>query len=67
VKANNAEDMMTVVEVATYLKVSKSTVWNWCRAGKIPAFKLAHEWRVRRKDLDRAIDEGLAGGIERRP
>ena len=58
-KTKNVNEVMTVAEVAGYLKVSQSTIWNWCREGKIPAFKMAHQWRVRRRDLDRAIDEGM--------
>ncbi len=52
--------LMDIKEVAEYLKMNKMTVYKLARQGKIPAFKVASEWRFR-KDL---IDKSLMGQLK---
>ncbi|MBX0329902.1 helix-turn-helix domain-containing protein [Oscillochloris sp. ZM17-4] len=47
--------ILTVAEVARYLRVSETTVWRWCTSGKLPAFRIGRSWRVRRDTLDQMI------------
>lgn len=49
--------VLTVAEVAAYLKVSKVTVRRWCISKKIPAFKIGREWRIERKALNRLMGQ----------
>lgn len=44
-------ELLTVKEVATFLRVSRVTVWRWCQRGLIPASKVGRNWRIRRDDL----------------
>ena len=44
-------ELLTVKEVAAYLRVSRVTVWRWCQQGVIPAFQIGRNWRIRREDL----------------
>jgi excisionase family DNA binding protein len=44
-------EMLTVVEVATYLRISRVTVWRWCKQGLIPAIRVGRGWRIHRDDL----------------
>ena len=44
-------ELLTVREVAAYLRVSRVTVWRWCQQGVIPAFRIGRNWRIRRDDL----------------
>jgi excisionase family DNA binding protein len=44
--------ILTLEEVAVYLRVSKKTAYRLARSGELPAFKAANNWRVRRIDLD---------------
>jgi len=44
-------ELLTVKEVADYLRVSRVTVWRWCQKGIIPAIRVGHLWRVRCSDL----------------
>ncbi len=44
-------ELLTVKEVATYLRVSRVTVWRWCQNGLIPASRVGRNWRIRRDDL----------------
>lgn len=47
--------ILTVTEVAHYLRVSETTIWRWCSSGRLPAFRVGRAWRVRRTDLDSLI------------
>ncbi len=49
------DEILTVQEVADYLKVSRSTVWRWCNQGRLLAFKAGHGWRVHRDEVERLI------------
>jgi len=49
------DEILTIDEVATYLKAGKRTVYRLAANGKLPAFKLGGTWRFRRGDLDRWI------------
>ncbi len=52
-------DILTLDEVAEYLKAGKRTVYRLAQKGEIPAFKLGGTWRFRRSDLDRWIAESI--------
>ena len=47
--------LLTIAEVAAYLKLSRRTAWRWCKSGRLPAFKVGHQWRVAQRDLDEFI------------
>lgn len=49
--------LMTVEEVAKYLKVEESTVYTWARKRNIPAIKIGRFWRFRKEDIDRWLEE----------
>ena len=44
-------ELMTVEEVAEYLRTSTRTILNWASRGEIPAGKIGSEWRFRRDDV----------------
>ncbi len=46
-----SSELLTVKEVADYLRVSRVTAWRWCQQGIIPAFRIGRNWRIRREDL----------------
>lgn len=46
-----SSELLTVKEVADYLRVSRVTAWRWCQQGVIPAFRIGRNWRIRREDL----------------
>ena len=53
--ADTEAEILTLEEVASYLKAGKRTVYRLAQDGKIPAFKLGGSWRFRRGELDRWI------------
>lgn len=45
-----SDEIMTIEEVAAYLKMKPQTIYTWAQKGKIPAAKIGKEWRFR-KDI----------------
>ena len=58
-----AENLLDIAQVAEYLQMNKMTIYKLARQGKIPAFKVASEWRFR-KDL---IDAWLMSQFKEKP
>ena len=52
-------EILTLDEVAAYLKAGKRTVYRLAQKGEIPAFKLGGTWRFRRSELDLWIAESI--------
>ena len=52
-------EILTLEEVAAYLKAGKRTVYRLAQKGEIPAFKLGGTWRFRRSELDSWIAESI--------
>jgi excisionase family DNA binding protein len=53
------DDILTVQEVSDYLKISKTTIWRWCKEGKLGASKIGHSWRIHRAEVERVLTQGL--------
>jgi excisionase family DNA binding protein len=53
-------DVLTIREVADYLKVNEKTVYGLAQKRRIPAFKVGGRWRFRRADLDAWISAQTA-------
>lgn len=66
--ANAGESsILTIREVADYLKVTERTIYRLAAAKKIPAFKVGGSWRFSRPDIDLWIKEQslvIPGGNE---
>jgi excisionase family DNA binding protein len=52
-------EILTLDEVAAYLKAGKRTVYRLAQKGEIPAFKLGGTWRFRRSELGAWIAESI--------
>jgi excisionase family DNA binding protein len=50
--------VMTLEEVAAYLRVHQSTVYRLLKAQSIPAFKLGSDWRFNQESIDKWIAQG---------
>jgi len=61
-----SETILTIKEVADYLKVTERTLYRLAQEGKIPAFKVGGSWRFRRDDLDRWIEDQTNTAEEQR-
>ena len=56
-----SEEILTLDEVAEYLKIPKKTVYKMSRSGDLPAFKAGKHWRVPRAELGAWIARKLPG------
>jgi len=45
--------ILTVENVAEYLRVHPSTIYRLLKQKRIPAFKLGSDWRFNRESIDR--------------
>ena len=45
-------DIVTVREIAEYLKVTERTIYRMVKDKKIPAFKVGGSWRFRLDEID---------------
>lgn len=50
------KELMTIEEVADYLRVKKRTIYEWVKKGKIPAIKTVGQWRFKKTKIDNWLD-----------
>lgn len=55
-------EILTLKEVAEYLKVTDRTIYRLAGAKRIPAFKVGGTWRFSRADIDAWIRRQSAEG-----
>lgn len=55
----NNQDIMTLEEVAAYLKLKPQTIYTWAQENKIPAAKLGKEWRFKKTIIDEWINQHI--------
>lgn len=63
-KASEGEEILTIKQVAEFLKVTERTIYRLAAAKKIPAFKVGGTWRFSRSDIDSWIKQQSMEGIE---
>lgn len=51
-----ADQIMTVKDVAAYLKLNERTVYRMATSAKIPAFRVGASWRFKRADIEKWIE-----------
>ena len=44
--------ILTIKEIAEYLKVTERTIYRLAAAKQMPAFKIGGSWRFSRQDID---------------
>lgn len=50
-------DIMTMKEVADYLKLNEKTAYRLTSEGKLPAFKVGGSWRFQKSEIDQWIKD----------
>lgn len=53
-------DIMTIEEVAEYVRVSERTIYDWAQKGEIPGGKIGTSWRFRRDDIEQWVNNKLS-------
>lgn len=51
------ENLLTIEQVAKYLKVDKFTVYRLVNQKKLPGFKVGNQWRFKRKIIDSWLEQ----------
>ena len=54
------DDILTLEEVAKYLRVSERTVYDCAQKGEIPAGKIRTAWRFKKSEIDKWVNDKLA-------
>lgn len=54
------DQILTLKEVAAYLKLAEKTAYRLASEGRLPGFKVGGSWRFKCEDLDRWIEEQKA-------
>ena len=57
-------EILTIKQVADYLKVTERTIYRLAAAKKIPAFKVGGTWRFSRADIDTWIKQQSMEALE---
>jgi excisionase family DNA binding protein len=52
-----ADQILTLKEVAAYLKLAEKTAYRLASEGKLPGFKVGGSWRFKRDDLETWIEK----------
>jgi len=53
---NNLPEIMTIGEVAQYLRISSSSLYKLAQDGRIPCQKVGRHWRFRKEAIDRWLE-----------
>lgn len=51
------DDILTIQELAEYLKLNDKTAYRLASEGKLPGFKVGGSWRFKRIDLEEWIEQ----------
>ena len=51
-KSSEATEILTLEEVAAYLKVTTRTIYRMLDENQIPAFKIRGTWRFRKDEIE---------------
>ena len=55
-------DVLTIDELADYLRISRSTLYKLAQEGRVPCQKVGRHWRFRKQAIDRWLEDGGADG-----
>jgi len=60
--ADISKEILTIEELAGYLRLKPQTIYKWAQGSRIPAAKLGKEWRFRKSIIDRWLAEQMLAG-----
>ena len=59
------DEILTLKEVAQYLKLAEKTAYRLAADGKLPGFKVGGSWRFKREDIEIWIAEQKASNKDK--
>lgn len=60
------DEILTLKEVAEYLKLAEKTAYRLAAEGKLPGFKVGGSWRFKREDIKNWIQVQTRSGANER-
>lgn len=54
------DDILTIEEVAKYLRVSERTVYDWAQKGEVPSGKIGTVWRFKKSEIEKWVNDRLS-------
>jgi excisionase family DNA binding protein len=57
VARSTEKELLGAEDVAALIGIKESTVWRWCREGRLPCLKVGKHWRVRREVLENFLEQ----------
>src|SRR3712207_295827 len=45
-------ELLSAEDVALLMGIKETTVWRWCREGRLPCLKVGKHWRIRREAFE---------------
>jgi len=58
------DEILTLKEVADYLKLAEKTAYRLAAEGKLPGFKVGGSWRFKAADIERWIEDKKKQAME---
>jgi len=55
---------LSVDEIASYLGVSRDTIYRWIEERDLPGKKIGRFWKFKRDEVDAWVDDGKAADRE---
>ena len=62
-----SDEILTIQELAEYLKLNEKTAYRLAGEGKLPGFKVGGSWRFKREDIEQWIVEWYKDIYDREP
>jgi excisionase family DNA binding protein len=56
------KELLAAVNVAELIGVKETTIYRWCKEGKLPCLKIGKHWRIRRGVLENFLKESERPG-----
>jgi len=60
------EQMMSIRDVADFLKLNQTTVYAWAQQGTLPGYKLGRTWRFRPSEIEAWLEERRSAKVTNR-
>ena len=57
-------DVLTIDELADYLRISRSTLYKLAQEGRVPCQKVGRHWRFRKEAIDRWLGQCGKDGVK---
>ncbi len=65
VRISHMDEIMTIKELAGYIKMNTRTVYKLANDLKIPAVKLSNQWRFKKETIDEWLEAQMYKNVRR--